>query len=151
PYRTGTTERQFRVHLCRNRTGHDHGDGRNGDGIRRFVGALLRSPFQPGWFGPKSVTARPPVQPLAEPSAERRSVWFSFSRSLAMDSLESSNTIGALAQREFEDLLKHGRAVVVAALVCVIAASWFYVLAGAGTGMSAFEMSSLSMAIGQAM
>lgn len=65
-----------------------------------------------------------------------------------MDSMESSNTIGARAQREFEDLLKHDRAVVVAALVFVIAASWLYLLAGAGTGMSPFEMSSLSMAIG---
>jgi predicted metal-binding membrane protein len=65
-----------------------------------------------------------------------------------MDSMESSKTIGARAQREFEDLLKHDRAVVVAALVFVIAISWLYLLAGAGMGMSAFEMSSLSMAIG---
>ena len=65
-----------------------------------------------------------------------------------MDPMESSNTIGARAQREFEDLLKHDRAVVVAALVFVIVVSWLYVLAGAGTGMSAFEMSSLSMAMG---
>jgi predicted metal-binding membrane protein len=64
-----------------------------------------------------------------------------------MDSMESSNTIGARAQREFEDLLKHDRAVVVAALVFVIAVSWLYLLAGAGMGVSAFEMSSLSMAI----
>jgi predicted metal-binding membrane protein len=62
--------------------------------------------------------------------------------------MESSNTIGARTPRDFEDLLKHDRAVVVAALVFVIAISWLYVLAGAGTGMSAFEMSSLSMAIG---
>jgi predicted metal-binding membrane protein len=48
----------------------------------------------------------------------------------------------------FEDLVKHDRAVVVAALVLVIAISWLYLLAGAGTGMSVFEMSSLSMAIG---
>lgn len=62
--------------------------------------------------------------------------------------MESSNTIGSRAPRDFEDLLKHDRAVVVAALVFVIAISWLYVLAGAGMGMSAFEMSSLSMAIG---
>src|SRR5262245_15237122 len=62
--------------------------------------------------------------------------------------MESSNTIGARAQREFEDLLKHDRAVVVGALVLVIAISWLYLLAGAGTGMSALEMSSLSTAIG---
>src|SRR5262245_56515515 len=68
-----------------------------------------------------------------------------------MDSTESSNTTGVREQRQFEDLLKHDRAVVVAALVFVIAVSWLYVLAGAGTGMSTFEMSSLSMAIGQAM
>ena len=54
----------------------------------------------------------------------------------------------ARAQRKFEDLLKHDRAVVVAALFFVIAMSWLYLLAGAGTGMSAFEMSSLSMAMG---
>jgi predicted metal-binding membrane protein len=65
-----------------------------------------------------------------------------------MDPMESSNTIGARAQREFEDLLKHDRAVVVAALVFVIAISWLYLLAGAGTGMSAFEMSSISLAMG---
>src|SRR5262245_23303469 len=65
-----------------------------------------------------------------------------------MDSRESSNTIGAWAQREFEDLLKHGRAVVVAALVLVIAISWLNLVAGAGTGMSVFEMSSLSVAMG---
>jgi predicted metal-binding membrane protein len=62
--------------------------------------------------------------------------------------MQSSNTIGTRAQREFEELLKHDRAVVVSALVLVIAVSWLYLLAGAGTGMSAFEMSSLSMAIG---
>jgi predicted metal-binding membrane protein len=65
-----------------------------------------------------------------------------------MDSMESPNTIGARAQREFEDLLKRDRAVVVAALVFIIAISWLYLLAGAGTGMSVFEMSSLSMAMG---
>ena len=80
--------------------------------------------------------------------AERCIVLFSLSRSLALDSMESSNTTGARAQREFEDLLKHDRAVVVAALVFVIAVSWLYLLAGAGTGMSAFEMSSLSLAMG---
>jgi predicted metal-binding membrane protein len=84
-------------------------------------------------------------------SAERCIMLFSFSRNLAMDSMESSNTIGARAQREFEDLLKHDRAVVVAALVFVITVSWLYLLAGAGMGMSAFEMSSVSMAIGASM
>ena len=63
-------------------------------------------------------------------------------------SMESSNTVGDRTQREFEGLLKHDRAVVVAALVFVIAVSWLYLMVGAGTGMSAFEMSSLSMAIG---
>jgi len=62
--------------------------------------------------------------------------------------MESSNTIGARAQREFEDLLKHDRAVVVA-LVFVIAISWLYLPAGAGMGMSAFEMSSLSWLSGR--
>lgn len=65
--------------------------------------------------------------------------------------MDSSNTIGAWAGRKLEDLLMHDRAVVVAALVFVIAISWLYLLVGAGTGMSAFEMSSLSMAIGTSM
>src|SRR5262245_15345494 len=66
----------------------------------------------------------------------------------AMDPMKSSNPMNARAQREFEDLLKHDRVVVVASLVFDIVVSWLYLLAGAGTGMSAFEMSSLSMAIG---
>lgn len=53
------------------------------------------------------------------------------------------------AGREFEAVLKRDRAVVVAALVFVIAVCWFYLLSGAGMGMSAFEMSSLSMALGE--
>src|SRR5262245_23491322 len=85
---------------------------------------------------------------FANRAVEGCNVSFSSSRNLAMDSRESSNTIGALAQREFEGLLKHDRAVVVAALVFVITISWLYLLVGAGTGMSAFEMSSLSLAMG---
>jgi len=65
-----------------------------------------------------------------------------------MDRIESSGTIGARARQEFEDLLKHDRAVVLAVLVFVGVVSWLYLLAGAGMGMSAFEMSSLSMAVG---
>jgi predicted metal-binding membrane protein len=48
-----------------------------------------------------------------------------------------------------ERILKRDRLVVLAALSAIIAASWAYVLAGAGMGMSAFGMSSLSMALGQ--
>ena len=48
-----------------------------------------------------------------------------------------------------ERILKRDRLVVIAALAVIIAASWAYVLAGAGMGMSAFETSSLSMALGQ--
>ena len=48
-----------------------------------------------------------------------------------------------------ERILKRDRLVVIAALSVIIVASWAYVLAGAGMGMSAFEMSSLSMALGQ--
>ena len=62
--------------------------------------------------------------------------------------METSNTVGSRAPRDLEGLLKHDRAVVVAALLFAIAISWLYVLAGAGMGMSAFEMSSFSMAIG---
>ena len=58
------------------------------------------------------------------------------------------NTVGDRMQREFEGLLRHDRTVVVAALVFVIVVCWLYLLAGAGTGMSVFEMSSLSLAIG---
>ena len=47
-----------------------------------------------------------------------------------------------------EGLLKRDRVVVIAALATIIALSWLYVLAGAGMGMSAFDMSSLSMALG---
>jgi len=75
-------------------------------------------------------------------------VLLSFSRNMAMDSTESSSAVGARARRELEALLKHDRAIVVAGLVFVTAISWLYVLVGAGMGMSAFEMSSLSMAKG---
>jgi len=39
-----------------------------------------------------------------------------------------------------ETVVKHDRLVVVTALIAVIALSWAYLLAGAGMGMSAFEM-----------
>jgi predicted metal-binding membrane protein len=39
-----------------------------------------------------------------------------------------------------EAVLRRDRAVVIAALVAVIVAAWAYILLGAGTGMSAFEM-----------
>jgi predicted metal-binding membrane protein len=48
-----------------------------------------------------------------------------------------------------ERLLKRDRLIVITALCVIVAASWAFVLAGAGMGMSAFEMSSLSMALGQ--
>jgi predicted metal-binding membrane protein len=47
-----------------------------------------------------------------------------------------------------EDLLKRDRVLVIAALATIIALSWLYVLAVAGIGMSAFDMSSLPMALG---
>ena len=47
-----------------------------------------------------------------------------------------------------EGVLKRDRAVIVAALALIVGASWLYVLAGAGMGMTAFDMSSLSMALG---
>jgi predicted metal-binding membrane protein len=65
-----------------------------------------------------------------------------------MGPLDSSNTIGPRAEPKFEALLKHDRTVVLTALVFVSAVSWLYILAGAGTGMSAFEMSSLPMSVG---
>ena len=47
-----------------------------------------------------------------------------------------------------EGVLKRDRLLVIVALSLVIIASWSYVLAGAGMGMSAFSMSSLEMALG---
>lgn len=47
-----------------------------------------------------------------------------------------------------EDLLRNDRRVVAAVLVLIILCSWFFVLAGAGTGMSTLAMTSWEMAIG---
>ena len=41
---------------------------------------------------------------------------------------------------DLESVLRRDRLVVVIALVAVIVLSWAYILAGAGMGMSAFEM-----------
>lgn len=49
-----------------------------------------------------------------------------------------------------ERALSRDRLLVVAALVILLTLSWLYVLLGAGMGMSAFEMSSVDMAFGQA-
>jgi predicted metal-binding membrane protein len=50
-----------------------------------------------------------------------------------------------------ETILRRDRAVVLGALGVVVLGSWAYVLAGAGMGMSAWEMSSLDLALGRAM
>ncbi len=47
-----------------------------------------------------------------------------------------------------ETLLKRDRLVVVVALVCVIAFSWAYILAGAGMNMTALEMTAVSRPAG---
>jgi predicted metal-binding membrane protein len=47
-----------------------------------------------------------------------------------------------LHEAALEAVLRRDRVVVIAALVVVIVAAWSYVLLGAGTGMSAFEMTS---------
>lgn len=47
-----------------------------------------------------------------------------------------------------EALLRRDRLVVVVALTVILVASWAYILSGAGMGMSAFDMTSLSMALG---
>ena len=57
--------------------------------------------------------------------------------------------MGVTGSSAIERALKQDRAVVVSALVAVIAVSWLYVFTGAGMEMSAFDMSSLSMASGQ--
>jgi len=49
-----------------------------------------------------------------------------------------------------EGLLRRDRTVSIAALVVIVALSWAYVLGGAGMGMSAFDMTSLPMALGPA-
>jgi predicted metal-binding membrane protein len=49
-----------------------------------------------------------------------------------------------------ESVLRRDRIVVVAALVAVIAAAWTYILLGAGTGMSVFEMTPRPGASGHA-
>jgi predicted metal-binding membrane protein len=56
--------------------------------------------------------------------------------------------MGVSGNSAIELALKRDRAVVVSALIAVIVSSWVYVFTGAGMGMSALDMSSLSMALG---
>jgi predicted metal-binding membrane protein len=49
---------------------------------------------------------------------------------------------------DLESVLRRDRLVVVIALVAVIVLSWAYVLAGAGMGMSAFEMTRTTQSVG---
>ncbi len=49
-----------------------------------------------------------------------------------------------------ESVLRRDRQVVIAAIAVIVFASWAYVLTGAGMGMPASEISSLSMALGTA-
>ena len=49
---------------------------------------------------------------------------------------------------DLESVLRRDRLVVVSALVAVIVLSWGYVLAGAGMGMSAFEMTRMTQPVG---
>ena len=49
---------------------------------------------------------------------------------------------------DLESVLQRDRLVVVIALIAVIAISWTYVLAGAGMGMNAFEMTRLTHPVG---
>ena len=48
---------------------------------------------------------------------------------------------------DLESVLRRDRLVVVIALVAVIVLSWAYVLAGAGMGMSAFEMTRMTQPV----
>ena len=48
-----------------------------------------------------------------------------------------------------ETILRRDRAVVLVTLAVVVLASWAYILAGAGMGMSAWQMSSLDLALGR--
>ncbi len=45
-------------------------------------------------------------------------------------------------------LLKRGRLVVVAALLCVIVFGWVYILAGAGIGVTAVELTTIGRSAG---
>ena len=49
---------------------------------------------------------------------------------------------------DLESALRRDRLVVVIALVAVIVLSWAYILAGAGMGMSAFEMTQMTQSVG---
>ena len=49
---------------------------------------------------------------------------------------------------DLESVLRRDRLVVVIALVAVVVLSWVYVLAGAGMGMSAFEMTRMTQPVG---
>jgi len=49
-----------------------------------------------------------------------------------------------VSDARFEAVVRRDRAVVVTALTAVIALSWAYLVAGAGMGMSAFEMTRMS-------
>ena len=49
---------------------------------------------------------------------------------------------------DLESVLRRDRLVVVIALVAVIVLSWGYVLAGAGMGMNAFEMTRMTQPVG---
>ena len=49
---------------------------------------------------------------------------------------------------DLESVLRRDRLVVVIALVAVIVLSWAYILAGAGMGMSAFEMTQMTQSVG---
>jgi predicted metal-binding membrane protein len=53
-----------------------------------------------------------------------------------------------LASGRIEKILQHERALVLGMLAAIVVASWLFLLAGAGTGMSAFSMTSLPMALG---
>src|SRR5262249_58733554 len=48
---------QFRIYLCGAWIRNHLGDGRFGDGIRRYLGTLLYSSLQSGWLGPRKIKA----------------------------------------------------------------------------------------------
>jgi predicted metal-binding membrane protein len=55
-----------------------------------------------------------------------------------------------MSEGALERVLRRDRQVVIAAIAVIVLACWAYVLAGAGMGMPASQMSSLSMALGTA-
>ena len=108
-------------------------------GRARFMGALLRSPLRSGWPGPRAIKAHGVAWHLSLWSLDRRG---SMTASITRARRWPGNV-----PTVFETVLRRDRATAALVLVAVLAASWLYLLAGAGTGMYPHEMAVLIPAI----